>query len=310
MSIELADFGSFHVGGRRVEVRGRPIEPLYVSSSVPAYPWDPNGDFWVEQAYVQYFIPAKRRCRLPVLLQHGGGLTGSCWETTPDGRPGWLNSFLEAGFATYVIDAVERGRAGFCAVPGEWPGAPASRSLQMAWTMFRFGPRYGEAFPGQRFPVGSIDAFGRAFVPRWAHTVPLQQAALIEAVRKIGPCVLVGHSQGGEMGSAAVTAAPDLVRAAVFIEPSGFPKSFDNARGRSFLYLMGDYLDRDASGLWPELTPKTKATVAALVAAGARADYVDLPERGVTGNSHMLMMDDNSDELAKLVQDWILDAVG
>lgn len=308
--VELADFGSFYVGGRRVEVRGRPTEALYVSSSVPAYPWDPNGDFFVEQAYVQYFIPARRRCPLPVILQHGGGLTGACWETTPDGRPGWINSFLEAGFATYVIDTVERGRAGFCAVPGEWPGAPVSRSLQMAWTMFRFGPRYGEAFPGQRFPVASIDAFGRGFVPRWAHTIPLQQAALIEAIRKIGPCVLVGHSQGGEFGSAAVTAVPELVRAAVFLEPSGFPDRFDNVRGRSFLYMMGDYIDRDASGLWGPLEPKTRATVEALAKGGARAEYLSLPERGIRGNSHMLMMDDNSDELARLTQDWILDAVG
>ncbi len=306
--VELADFGSFHVGGRRLQVSGRPAETLYISSSLPDFRWDPNGDYQVEQAYVQYFIPAKRRCPLPVLLQHGGGMTGACWETTPDGRPGWLQSFVRAGFATYVIDQVERGRAGFCSVPGEWPGQPIQRTLQEAWTVFRFGPKYGEAFPGQRFPLASIEAFGRAFVPRWPSTIALQQQALIEAIRKIGPCVLIGHSQGGEFGSAAVVAEPELVRAAVFIEPSGFPTRFDNARGRSFLYLMGDYLD--ASPMWAKLDPTTRETVAALNSAGARAEYLALAERGVRGNTHMLMMDDNSDELAKLVQEWILDAVG
>jgi len=40
-------------------------------------------------------------------------------------------------------------------------------------------------------------------------------------------------------------------------------------------------------------------------AAGGSVDVVDLPERGIRGNSHMIMMDRNSDEVAKLVQDWL-----
>ena len=31
----------------------------------------------------------------------------------------------------------------------------------------------------------------------------------------------------------------------------------------------------------------------------------DLPKMGIKGNTHMLMMDRNSDEIAKLVSDWI-----
>src|SRR5690606_10351946 len=132
--------------------------------------------------------------------------------------------------------------------------------------------------------------------------------ALIEAIRRIGPCVLIGHSQGGEFGSAAVEAASDLIRAAVFIEPSGFPTRLDGLSGRSFLYLMGDYLE--AHPVWARLAPKTRETVAALNAAGARAEYLALPERGIAGNTHMPMMDDNSDGIAELVQEWILNAVG
>jgi hypothetical protein len=42
----------------------------------------------------------------------------------------------------------------------------------------------------------------------------------------------------------------------------------------------------------------------AVKAAGASADWVDLPKRGITGNSHMLMMDTNSDEIAAFIQAW------
>ena len=47
---------------------------------------DPNGVYQVEQMYVQYFIPQNQRGTLPLLMWHGGGLTGVTYETTPDGR--------------------------------------------------------------------------------------------------------------------------------------------------------------------------------------------------------------------------------
>jgi hypothetical protein len=40
-------------------------------------------------------------------------------------------------------------------------------------------------------------------------------------------------------------------------------------------------------------------------AAGGTVDVVDLPERGIRGNSHMVMMDRNGGEVAALIQDWL-----
>lgn len=39
--------------------------------------------------------------------------------------------------------------------------------------------------------------------------------------------------------------------------------------------------------------------------AGGSVDVVDLPERGIRGNSHMMMMDHNNLEVAGLIQDWL-----
>ena len=119
----LKDFGSFHVGGRIVTVSGQEKRSVAFTPSL-VLEYDPNGEFLVEQVYVQYFIPAERKFPHPLVLLHGGGLTGACWETTPDGRPGWLHDFLRQGFAVYVIDNVERGRSGFCALEGVWEGEP------------------------------------------------------------------------------------------------------------------------------------------------------------------------------------------
>ena len=86
--IQLAQMGSFHVGGREVLITGKPIkEVLFAPGGVPAKV-DPNGLYQVEQMYVQYFIPKDPRGSVPLLLWHGGGLSGVTYETTPDGREG------------------------------------------------------------------------------------------------------------------------------------------------------------------------------------------------------------------------------
>ena len=95
--IALKEMGSFHVGGREVVISGKPVrEVVFTPGGVPAKV-DPNGVYQVEQMYVQYFIPQNPRGALPLLMWHGGGLTGVTYETTPDGREGWLNYFLKKG---------------------------------------------------------------------------------------------------------------------------------------------------------------------------------------------------------------------
>ena len=42
-------------------------------------------------------------------------------------------------------------------------------------------------------------------------------------------------------------------------------------------------------------------------ARGRRIDVVDLPDVGIKGNSHMMMMDKNNAEIADLIQKWLLD---
>jgi hypothetical protein len=43
----------------------------------------------------------------------------------------------------------------------------------------------------------------------------------------------------------------------------------------------------------------------ALVAAGVKADVFALPAMGIKGNTHMMMMDKNSDHIAKLISEWL-----
>ena len=103
--LALRAMGSFHIGGREVEITGRPVREVTLVPGSPVMRLDPNGPYQVEGMYVQYAIPEPQRSTAPLLMWHGGGLTGVTWESTPDGREGWQQFFLRRGWAGYVSDA-------------------------------------------------------------------------------------------------------------------------------------------------------------------------------------------------------------
>jgi hypothetical protein len=42
-------------------------------------------------------------------------------------------------------------------------------------------------------------------------------------------------------------------------------------------------------------------------AGGGSVDVINLPEVGIKGNSHMLMMDKNNAQVADMIQKWLVD---
>ena len=36
-----------------------------------------------------------------------------------------------------------------------------------------------------------------------------------------------------------------------------------------------------------------------------KAQVIDVPDIGITGNTHMIMMDKNSDQVAEVIQKWL-----
>lgn len=54
--------------------------------------------------YVEWETPETIKRRRPVVLMRGGGFQGTEWFDTPDGRPGWAQRLVEAGYAVLVVD--------------------------------------------------------------------------------------------------------------------------------------------------------------------------------------------------------------
>jgi pimeloyl-ACP methyl ester carboxylesterase len=315
-AFDAKEIGSFHIGGQAVTLQGLPIKELVYTAGGPPTKMDPNGDFHTGQMYVQYIRLTNPKARYPLLLWHGGGLTGVTWETKPDGQPGWQMYFVNAGHDVYVSDAVERGRASWSRYPEVYTGEPVFRTKKEAWEAFRIGPdgSYAtdpaarKAHPGQRFPLAAFDLFAMQSVPRWVSNVAKTQAAYNALVAKVCPCVIVVHSQGGNFGFNAALAAPDKVKGLIAVEPSGAPPDTANlaaVKDVPQLIVWGDFVAQ--SELWTKLIQASTNYHKALAAMGGRVDWVSLPDKGIKGNGHMLMMDTNSDQVAEFIQKWMTD---
>jgi pimeloyl-ACP methyl ester carboxylesterase len=302
--VTLRDFGSYTAGGRLHRVTEGQPRDLPVTRDV-TLTFDPRGTFAVEQAYVQYFIPDPRRDAPPVVLLHGGGMSGTVWEGTPDGRQGWLQLLLAEGYEVHVIDNAERGRAGF--MPGLWPGEPVLRSLEDAWHLFRIGPPDGfaarRAFPGQRFPADSLPALAATFAPRWLSTAP-QQAAAVKAVLDGLPSpILVAHSQGAEPAFEAIAQGARLSQL-VLLEPSAEPDDPTPLAGLPVTLFTGDYLD--INELWQGRAAAWDRFEARLRHAGTPLHRLASGTTLPPGHSHLPMHDHGHDT----VLDTILATLG
>ncbi len=311
MSLQVREIGSFHIGGGQITLSGLPPRRLVLTQGMGVREFPADGDFETGQMYVQYTHLDAPAARFPLLLWHGGGMTGVTWETKPDGAPGWQSFFLHAGHDVYVSDAVERGRASWSRYPEVYPDEPHFRSKQECWGIFRFGPPEGYAtragHPGAQFPLAQFDQFAKQIVPRWGCNDAITQAAYDALVQRVGAAVVVTHSQSGAFGFAAALHAPDKVRAVVAIEPSGAPDpdTLDMAALRDVphLLVLGDFIDGDP--FWAAIITRVRRYLDAIQAAGGAADVLDLPAMGIRGNSHFPMMDRNSDQVAALVRAWM-----
>ncbi|HEY6258041.1 MAG TPA: hypothetical protein VIY51_19835 [Xanthobacteraceae bacterium] len=310
--LELQDEGVFFVNGQ-VATTNNPDTPP-TGAATP-------GQITVDQMYVQYRIP-KTVSGPPIVMVHGSGHTGVTYETTPDGREGWATYFARKGFPVYVVDHVGRGRSGFDPTPinrakaesnpGLLPSVPLT-TRERAYPNFLIGPKYPTPYPGQQFPVEAQDQYFAHLVPNTENLLPgggtNTVKALATLVDKIGPAVVMVHSQSGGYGLQLIRERPDKVRAFIDVEGSCGPLSADDV-SKSFrkvptMMVFGDYTEGASGPNGDERRKQCNESVDAINAAGGSAKFLYLPALGIKGNSHMLMMDKNNLQIADLIIGWL-----
>ena len=132
-------------------------------------------------------------------------------------------------------------------------------------------------------------------VPRWLSTDDAIMKAYLALVDKVCPCVMLVHSQGGSFGFKVAEQRPDKVKAIVAIESAtaGIIANAPKLKDMPVLMLFGDYVDEHPR--WSTFKKIDTEYGNAIKAAGGKVDWINLPEIGIKGNSHMLMQDRNSD---------------
>lgn len=271
--------------------------------------------------YVQYQIPQDRDPRAyPVVMVPGASHTVKTYEETPDGRIGWAEYFVRRGVPVYLVDPAGRARSGFNAsavngakVQGNAASLPNFWGFtnEDAWTIFRFGPTPFVAYAQTQFPVEAKEQYFAQLVPNTESSYPdggrNTTDALATLLDRIGPSVLLVHSLSGGNGIGAALARPDLVKAVVSIEPRScvVPDSGVAAFTRvPLLTMFGDFFGADVDD-WPGRMKECVETVGRLRAAGGTAENLHLPAMDIRGNSHMLMMDRNNQQVADLILTWL-----
>jgi pimeloyl-ACP methyl ester carboxylesterase len=226
--LAIQEQGSFAVGGTVITSPG----------SFDPYKLNPEGQtLHGDHARVFYQIPVSARKR-PLVFLHGAEQFSKTWETTADGREGYQNIFLRRGFGVYLIDQPRRGGAGRSTQHALISPTPDDQTW---FDIFRIGiwPNY---FEGVQFPrdAEALNQYFRAMTP---NTGPFDIEVISDAVstlfNKIGPGVLVTHSQGGGPGWRTAIKSPN-VRAIVAYEP-----------GSAFMFPEGEVPAPMPSGTGP-----------------------------------------------------------
>ena len=307
--------GSFFIGGEKVEQTENELGNLA-----------PGGHITINQMYVRYMVPGNGN-NVPVVRVHGATLTGKSWETTPDGRMGWDEYFVRRGHPVYVPDQIGRGRSGFNQAvfnnvrAGTAPASSQAPWLRFSdenvWPNFRFGLKPGAPYPDTQFPVSAVDELSKQAVPDVNRGLPAPTptiAALSELADQLNGAVLMGHSQSGSFPLAAALLNPAVTKGLVLLEPGTCPATYtaDDIAVLAkvpLLVVFGDYRDTptgiSALPSWQDRFVACQALIGRITAAGGQAEMLAPPDAALRGNSHMIMQDRNSLQVADMILRWI-----
>jgi len=207
----------------------------------------PDGKYMQGQAYVEYQIPQKKTHPYPIVMIHGGGQNGSNFTGTPDGRDGWAQYFLRQGYAVYVVDQVGRGRSPLHPSYGATVLRPTG-PIEERFTAPERSKLWPQATKHTQWPgtgvAGdpSFDQFYAEQMPSiasFAKQQELNRDAGIALLDRIGPAIIMVHSQSGTFGWPIADARPNLVKAILAVEPSGPPVRDAEFKGAPDYFVDG-----------------------------------------------------------------------
>jgi pimeloyl-ACP methyl ester carboxylesterase len=277
---------------------------------------------------VHIAAPAKVAGKTPVVMVHGACHTGACYLSTPDGREGWARLFARAGHDVYVVDWPGRGGSPHCEDLSRLSTHEIADSIRllvesigpavllvhsaggpMVWWVAEAAPAAVSAIigvaPGAPANILRILPDDAAEVAKLRHDTSLGCPVLMPEDRP-------------------VRVDEEFIRT-FWANAPRFPKEALGPYCQSIVpesaRLFNERFNIGGRGLRVN-DPASLASVPILVVTGEHdprhpraldeatahyvgAEFVWLPDHGITGNGHMLMIEDNSAEIAQLLLAWL-----
>lgn len=301
--LAIARQGSFAAGGTMIGEPGR-------SSSC-------------DHGVVEYQIPPDPR-DIGLFLWHSS--SAAAWQNRWDGGEGFQSIFLRRGFPVYLWDGPRVGRANLACEPIET--APREGQDQINFLAWRFGLAYPEWYPGVQFPTDDPEAWNQAMRARYEEfdtidNARLQAHAAAAALERTGRVVLVTNSAAG-LRALLTAIESDNVAAIVAYENVGFVlpeeeddgaapgpfgpvyvprEQFERLTRIPMVFVWGDNLSQPRG---PQAAlPLNRRFVELVNAAGGQAEILELPDAGLTGNTHIPFADLNNGEVADLMMRFL-----
>ncbi|PQE21158.1 hypothetical protein CJF31_00010749 [Rutstroemia sp. NJR-2017a BVV2] len=187
-----------------------------------------------DQMYVEKLTPLLGIQKpYPLVLFHGGGISGATWLNTPDNRKGFASMFLDLGYMVYIVDQTSVGRGTQNDLTG-YPlriGSTANIS-EVGFTAPETANAYPQSQLHNQWPGSGLrgdatfDAFESGFIPLTTNNTRQEismRAAGCQLLQLIGPSFLVSHSIGAVHPIVISDECPDLVLGSANLEPGNIP---------------------------------------------------------------------------------------
>jgi pimeloyl-ACP methyl ester carboxylesterase len=179
-------------------------------------------------------------------------------------------------------------------------------AAESSWVTFRWGPKFGEPYPNTQFPVEFADSYYPQTVSTYRDPdeTPKSVAAFAALIDKIGePVIIQSWSSSGLLGYLTAIERADRVKAILAVETSVTAFDMIPAAGRQKLaripiyIVIGDHAqDRvDASRKFQR----------EMVALGGHVSVDVLPEAGIFGNGHTMMLEKNNKQIMFRMIAWL-----
>ena len=275
-----------------------------------------------DHGHVEYFIPQESR-QVSLFMWHSSSV--GVWQNRWDGGEGYLSIFLKQGYPVYLWDGPRVGRANWGCEEQVYTPILRDQANFLAW---RFGPRFGEWFPGVQFPVTDNDAWNQATRARYnefdtLNNALLQANAAALAIEQIGPVVALTNSAGGWRAMMSRLKTDNIVGIVayetpgfIFPEEEGFETDeqapfgplavpLDDFRKLTEIPIQLVFGDNTEGTQWEPRLENARRFADIINAYGGDAQVLVLPEAGLHGNTHIPMADLNNSEVAELLMNWL-----